>query len=236
MNKTIGELTRAWADEIELAYDYARQIPSTNDAAKETPQTGKFLFVAEHQTSGRGRGTNTWSDGNTGSGLLSSWCFDLNGSAQPIAAPVVGLALYRSCAETWPSLEWSLKAPNDLYITNKKVAGLLIETVSTGNRHRFIVGLGFNIVNNPEVGNAGNLSEFLNAPLKDEIWKKFLSSWWLNIQSALSMVIRPTIGAETASELLAALNRNPLLTKKYDQVLPDGSLRIGEKQISWTSL
>ena len=69
---------------------------------------------------------------------------------QPTLSPLVGLALYKACSGTWPFLNWNLKAPNDLYISNKKVAGLLIETVTQGDDIRLLVGLGLNVLATPD--------------------------------------------------------------------------------------
>src|SRR5262249_28071101 len=128
------------------------ETPSTNDQSKEEASSigpEPKLYLAAHQTHGRGRGKNTWSDTGAGESLLSSWSFQLAGPAQAITGPPLGDALYRSACAIWPSLEWSLKAPNDLYLGPSKVAGLLVEAVSQGDSHRLIVGLGMNVLNHP---------------------------------------------------------------------------------------
>ena len=71
-------------------------------------------------------------------------------SPQPIMAPLIGLALLKSCQFVWPNLKLSLKAPNDLFLMHKKVAGLLTESIQQGDKHRLIIGLGMNINDHPQ--------------------------------------------------------------------------------------
>ncbi len=233
---SIAEWTQSWAKNAGLNTEFFRTVDSTNTAAKAAPKTGKFLFVTDHQTAGRGRGSNTWTDAAPGTCLLSSWCFELRSSVQPIASPLIGLALYEAVEAVWPGLDWSVKAPNDLYLMDKKVAGLLLESVSSGSNHRFIVGLGFNVLAHPDVASSGHLGEFVKSDVTQSDWNAFLTYWSDQLDKALERVIQPQLNFESTTKLLVALNRYPGLDRKYDEVLADGSLRIGQKQIPWTSL
>jgi BirA family transcriptional regulator, biotin operon repressor / biotin---[acetyl-CoA-carboxylase] ligase len=120
-----------WSREKKFPTWSMAEMDSTNTAAKEW----KFgalpppvLFLAEKQTLGRGRGENKWI--STEGALLSSWVFEMAFSPQPVLSPMTGLALFNALRKTWPNIAFRLKAPNDIYIGEKKVAGILIETVS----------------------------------------------------------------------------------------------------------
>src|SRR3989344_4221411 len=104
----IGRVSHEWAQVQKLKTFHFPVVDSTNTKAKaeafmaDTLSEHLIVYFAEAQSSGRGRGTHTWSNANPGSQLLSTWSF----------------------------INFNLKAPNDLYINDKKVGGLLIETVS----------------------------------------------------------------------------------------------------------
>ena len=47
----------------------------------------------------------------------------------------------------------SFKWPNDVFVNRKKICGVLQETIISGNRKFLIIGIGVNIVSNPEIKN-----------------------------------------------------------------------------------
>jgi hypothetical protein len=85
-----------------------------------------------------------------------------------VLAPLVGLALYEAAHKTWPDVAFNLKAPNDLYVHDKKIAGILIEAVlggPSGRDIRVVVGLGFNVLSAPsEISHATCLKAHLVEP------------------------------------------------------------------------
>ncbi|HEX4925582.1 MAG TPA: biotin synthetase [Bdellovibrionales bacterium] len=233
---SIGAWTGEWAERNRIPVEYSKQIGSTNSAAKDSRKKGTFLLVTDHQTQGRGRGGNTWTDAKPGTCLLSSWVFTLQAPVQPIAAPLIGLALYEAAQQVWPELDWSVKAPNDLYLLDKKIAGLLLETVSVGAEHRFVAGLGMNIAAHPDVPGAGPIDEYAREPVSKDQLHGFLDHWWLQLQNALPHITHSVMPFESTCQLLVALNRYPKLEKKFDEVQPDGSLRTGHHVTPWTAL
>ena len=130
MNFSIYETTAEWAVTAGLVCISIPEITSTNDLAKDQAfeeTEALSLYVTDHQTKGRGRGVKTWTDDEEGTALLSSWSFLLLKAPQPVLAPTLGLALFKAAQSTWLGLPWSLKAPNDLYLGDKKIAGLTNE-------------------------------------------------------------------------------------------------------------
>ena len=58
-----------------------------------------------------------------------------------------------SLKEILPNLIIKIKWPNDLYVENKKIGGILLESQVNKNRVNFrIIGLGINIVTSPNIG------------------------------------------------------------------------------------
>jgi BirA family biotin operon repressor/biotin-[acetyl-CoA-carboxylase] ligase len=109
-------------------------------------QTDPVLLVAERQTAGRGRLGRPWhSDHKQLQGLtfslgLSMGRLDLSGLSL-----AVGLSLASSLH---PDLK--LKWPNDLWWQNRKLGGILIETVSVLESRYLVIGVGLNLTQ-PEV-------------------------------------------------------------------------------------
>lgn len=240
----IGDVTSRWAQNNHIYSNYKPVIDSTNTLAKkeafveELLEESLCLYVTDHQTAGRGRGKNSWSTEIPGSALLSSWSYLLGVSPQPTTAPLVGLAVFRACATTWPFLAWNLKAPNDIYIGDKKVAGILLETLQQGGDVRLIVGLGLNVTSSPEeIETATSLVEALprGVPLLGQDYMAFLDRLLFEMTDAVSHAEEPLSPTDQQS-LLMALNLHPLLNEKYTGMEQDGSLLIGEKKINWSQL
>jgi BirA family transcriptional regulator, biotin operon repressor / biotin---[acetyl-CoA-carboxylase] ligase len=114
-------------------------------------------------------------------------------------------------------LPFSLKAPNDLFLGDKKIAGILVETVTQGNEHRLLIGLGLNVLNHPrEINTATDLISNLpkTMPLLGEDWVLFVDRFLYE----LTLLI-PSVNEELSStqkqNFIELLNLNPILEKKY---------------------
>ncbi len=241
----IGAITKNWATANQLYVHYETTLKSTNDIAKAKAFDESLmseplcLFLTDHQTAGRGRAKNTWLDAAAGSSLLSSWSYLLNAKPQPTTTCLVGLAVYRALVATWPFLSWSLKAPNDVYVGEKKVAGILIESVLQGDEVRIIVGLGINVLNSPtEISTSGSILESLPAgtPLLGQDWTSCLDRLLFEITDAVSRCEEPLSTTDQRS-LLKALNENPHLKEYYEKVESTGTLVFESgKTVNWSEL
>lgn len=185
---------------------------------------GAQLYLARHQSQGRGRGANAWVSPAPDEALFITCACELNFAPQHITGPVVGVALYNSVCCVWPELEWSLKAPNDLYLNNLKVAGFLIEAVSKGSRSWLAVGLGFNVFGAPQsIEQAGYLAQSLKN-LKVEQWQCFLDELWGQLETAFQRMACNALDAGAQQNLLQALNKNPMQKVPLTQVTDRGDL------------
>lgn len=122
---------------------------STNDflAHMLTPELPEGLVIfAEHQTAGRGQRLNRW-ESAAHQGL---WFSILLRPKIPLikSARLTNWAA-RAVAETirrQTGLEPRIKAPNDVYLGERKIAGVLVETkAGAGNSYAAIAGIGVNI-------------------------------------------------------------------------------------------
>ncbi|WP_413290538.1 biotin--[acetyl-CoA-carboxylase] ligase [Bdellovibrio sp. HCB337] len=240
----LGQVTKKWAENNHLYTHYSASVESTNDLAKSLAFDEKLLeeplclFLADHQTAGRGRGKNTWVTANPGSALLSSWSYLLGAKPQPTTSCLVGLAVYRALSTTWPFLPWNIKAPNDIYIGKKKVAGILMESILQGDEVRIIVGLGVNVLSSPaDLAIAGSILEALPAgvPLLGQDWTACLDRLMFEMTDAISHC-EDSLSPSDQHSLLMALNAHPLLKSKYTGLEANGTLLVGNEKINWWEL
>ncbi len=150
-------------------------LSSTNDYARqratELPTHERLLVIADEQTAGRGRGSNRWW---TGDGSLAfSLLFDpAEARIAPRHRAMVALAAAVAIVEALepllpgrvPGIHW----PNDVYVDERKIAGILVEALADG---RQIVGIGIN-VNNPMAAAPSELQSIVTS-LVDLIGRPF---------------------------------------------------------------
>jgi BirA family biotin operon repressor/biotin-[acetyl-CoA-carboxylase] ligase len=129
------------------------EVDSTNSELMRRARAGRLepvLLVAERQSAGRGRLGRGWQ-----SDAAESLTFSLGLPLAPADWSGLSLAVGVSLAESLdPAIQ--LKWPNDLWLHDRKLAGILIETASFGESagsHRYaVVGVGINIGPRPAEG------------------------------------------------------------------------------------
>ena len=122
---------------------------STNDFLLQmlTPELPEgFVVFAEEQTAGRGQRGNRWAS----AAHLGLWFSILLRPQLPLtetarltkwAAEAVAVTIARETG-----LEPTVKLPNDIYLSGRKVAGVLVETKSrSGQVIAAVVGIGVNV-------------------------------------------------------------------------------------------
>ncbi len=125
-------------------------VGSTNDLLKEMAQEGApegTVLIAEEQTAGRGRHGRAWHSPKGG-----AWfSILLRPRIATAQAGCVGISLAVGLAEALRKsyhLPIGVKWPNDLWIEGRKVAGILVELASRGERIDWmVVGIGVNVNN-----------------------------------------------------------------------------------------
>ncbi len=123
------------------------EIDSTNSELMRRARAGQLdpiLLVAERQTAGRGRLGRTWhSEGANGDGI-PALTFSLGLPLSPKSWSGLSLAVGISVAQSLhPSLQ--LKWPNDVWLNDRKLGGILIETATVNDRRYAVIGIGINI-------------------------------------------------------------------------------------------
>ena len=123
------------------------EITSTNDELLNRGEAGApegTLLFAESQTAGRGQFQRPWSSA-TGLGLWFSLLLRLhiNDATIPSLSAFAAVALVNTLRELGIS-DCRIKAPNDVLIGGKKVAGILVET-RPGRNPFAVIGIGLNV-------------------------------------------------------------------------------------------
>lgn len=237
---SIFDETIKWASQREVAVRPEVQTGSTNDNAKAQAlqeNESVILYMASHQTAGRGRSRNSWLDTGAGESLLSTWSFRCLKAPQAITGPRIGLSLFLACRKVWPSLNWALKAPNDLYLEGTKVAGLLIESVTNGSEYRVLIGLGLNVLNHPRsFANANHLAAALGRRPDEDEWFRFLDELKLQFEQGLQESQSAQLSSSVCEDLKQALNANPNLPFEILEVSPLGDLTHKSGIVRWSEL
>ena len=131
------------------------QIDSTNTELMRRARAGQLepiLLVAEQQTAGRGRLGRDWHSG-TGAHQAGSVAltFSLGLPLAPRDWSGLSLAVGVSVVQSLhPDLR--LKWPNDVWLHDRKMAGILIETASLGDVRYAVVGVGINLKSRDAAG------------------------------------------------------------------------------------
>jgi len=116
------------------------QLSNEEDLAEGT------VFVTDHQTQGRGLANNRW-ESEPGLNLTFSiilYPSSVKASRQFILSKAISLAVYDFVSQfvTGVSVKW----PNDVYVDEQKIAGILIENFIGGAYlTKTIAGIGLNI-------------------------------------------------------------------------------------------
>lgn len=136
-----------------MKYIYLDETESTNNYAKEhiTEIEDKVIVYTSKQTRGRGRFDRTWVD----LGSENIYMSIVLKPAEEMRRNFSNLTQYTALklAETFekygviPQIKW----PNDILINNKKISGILAETVIKNNKLAgIIIGIGINLNANEE--------------------------------------------------------------------------------------
>ena len=130
------------------------ETDSTNRWMKELTQLHpseetqhEMVVVCDYQTAGRGCGTNSW-EAEPGKNLLMSILMHpkkVSARTQFIITQIVSVALCRTLSH-YISEPIKIKWPNDIYVGDKKICGVLIENHLQGRRIKdCIIGIGLNV-------------------------------------------------------------------------------------------
>ena len=130
------------------------KVSSTNDVAINLIKVKKreigFIY-SDAQTKGRGTKGKEWVS-ETGN-LFGSIFFPLKNNYPPfnefsmINPVIISEVIMKFCKEKKISFKW----PNDIFISGKKICGILQEVIIFNSMKFLIIGIGINIISNPNI-------------------------------------------------------------------------------------
>jgi BirA family biotin operon repressor/biotin-[acetyl-CoA-carboxylase] ligase len=126
-------------------YRHFRRTDSTNERAKELAMAGApggLVVTAEEQTAGRGRRGNDWFAPPGSCLLYSALLRPFAASRAPLLPLAVPVAVCEA-AEAVAPVRCRLKWPNDVWIDERKVAGVLVE--ARPDEGWAVIGVGLNV-------------------------------------------------------------------------------------------
>jgi len=118
---------------------------STNDIsaeyAKNKENNGLAIFT-EEQTAGRGRFGEKWLTSRADSIICSVLLTEIKCSAEllSLACAVATAEAIDKCGQSKAKIKW----PNDIILSGKKVAGILLESKQNDSHISYILGIGIN--------------------------------------------------------------------------------------------
>ena len=124
---------------------------STNDILSEMAKKGEAtdgtVVITDHQTRGKGQGSNTW-ESQAGENLTFSVLLEtgfLSLADQFFLNIITSLAISDALLVVL-NQGVTVKWPNDIYYGEEKIGGILIQNTLKGNRHESsIIGIGLNV-------------------------------------------------------------------------------------------
>jgi len=154
-----------------------KKVESTNNSAIriiKNSNTDYGMIIANEQKNGRGQYGKKWISykGN----LFVSFFYKLDRLSISLKQITkINCLLVKKLLSIYYKNRIIFKKPNDLLINKKKICGILQENISKINKKYLIVGIGINLIKNPNLRNypTTNLSELLKKKVsKNKIEKQ----------------------------------------------------------------
>ncbi|HEX5421073.1 MAG TPA: biotin--[acetyl-CoA-carboxylase] ligase [Gammaproteobacteria bacterium] len=145
---SLAAALRPVASRLVARLDLFAELGSTNSyLLSRVPEPGRMnVCLAEFQNAGRGRRGRRWTAPfASGLCLSAGWQFAETPPELPALTLAIGVAA-RRVLERLASLRVALKWPNDLVWNDRKLGGILVETVTgAGGGCYAVAGLGLNV-------------------------------------------------------------------------------------------
>ncbi|TPR24490.1 biotin--[acetyl-CoA-carboxylase] ligase [Apilactobacillus micheneri] len=201
------------------------EIDSTNTYAKKILSQSKIsdpiVIVADKQTAGHGRrGREFYSPKDTG--IYMSMILPINDNAVfdgGLITTMTAVATVHGLKKSYPNVNFQLKWVNDIYVNNKKVSGILTESVmdvELMHPSALVIGIGINLnsnnfpkdmgrpigaISNNQVDKNKVVADILNAFYK--LYPNYQKGEFMDEYRQLSMLINHQVQIETHRGLIA---------------------------------
>ena len=196
----------------------------------EPVREGDWL-VADRQSAGRGRQGRNWRDGLRN--FMGSTIVRIHPGQPPghTLSLLAGVALFDAVQALVPNLHsLALKWPNDLLVSDAKVAGILLE----GAQDAVVIGIGVNLVSAPELPDRKTLAltAFGPAPDRDAFAESLAAHFATGLERWRTYGIEPLLRSWSAAGTPKGTPVNVhepdggTVSGRFDGLEPDGSMRL----------
>ena len=141
-----------------------KNVTSTNDIAinlirEKNKEAG--CVCAEKQTKGRGTHGKKWisEKGNMFGSIF--FCIKENYPSFKEFDTINPVLISDVIGQLCQKQNVSLKRPNDIFVNKKKICGILQEIITSENKQFLIVGIGVNVVSNPNINDSYKATNIL---------------------------------------------------------------------------
>ena len=132
---------------------FYKKINSTNDLAIKKIKTGctKGIIIADYQKKGRGQFGKKWLSfkGN----LFMTIFFEIKKNIKLKKITDLNCKIIKKILLKYFKKNITIKYPNDLLVNKKKICGILQETAFNKNIKFIVIGIGINLIKDPEIKN-----------------------------------------------------------------------------------
>jgi len=132
---------------------FYKKVNSTNDLAIKKIKTGfaKGIIIADSQKKGRGQYGKKWLSykGN----LLITIFFEIKKNIELKKITTLNCKIIKNSLIQYFKKNIIIKYPNDLLVNKKKICGILQETAFNKKVKFIVIGIGINLIKNPQIKN-----------------------------------------------------------------------------------
>ena len=155
-----------------------KKVKSTNNTAIRIIKKNNYnygMILSDFQTRGRGQYGRQWISykGN----IFVSFFYNLNNFDISISKlTTVNCMIVKKLLSKYYKRKIDFKKPNDLMVKDKKICGILQETINKLDSNFLVVGIGINLVKNPDIKNYPtiNLYDLVKKEIKKKIFENEL--------------------------------------------------------------
>ncbi len=185
LRRVEARLATRWLGRVLL---YCTVTTSTQDLARREAEAGAphgMAVLDDEQTAGRGRLGRTWHS-PPGQNIYLTLILRPEAPVGPKVAMLVPLAVAQAVEELFP-LRVGIKWPNDVWIGQRKLAGMLVESEIRGTETLYsLVGIGLNVNMDVEaVPELADIATSLRRELSREVPREEVLASLLNHLEAL---------------------------------------------------
>ena len=201
-----------------------KEIDSTNNYCKTSNVKNGEWVTSEHQSNGRGRGSNKWDSLGKGNIFFSAKVqIELDKiPSLSLVSLFIGSATLRTIRNfaVQPE-EFSLKWPNDVFRMNKKIAGILLEANTKNEIVELIIGIGINLVSTRDKENE-NYGILYETEFDNTQKEKILHNLIENLNISMQKIYFENIKGELTWIESNSFLKDKMIQARANQILTNG--------------